>query len=142
MMAMSYAELVDFTNKMRAAPPMRVSCAMHFVTVMRNTRLEPPTFEDGPPTAIQPTQHEDGAYNAALECLRTYFNGEMNFELASGPTPPSTGDDFPPSAGWPSPMPGPPFCGGPTWVISDSHVSIEHARSSDVVSAYGGNHGT
>jgi hypothetical protein len=58
--------------------PPRATAAMSFVTQMNNKSYRAPGFDGGSGTVAELTDAEQAAYNAAVELLRNYFNGEVD----------------------------------------------------------------
>lgn len=90
--------------------PSRVVIAFNFVTMMRNSACKHIDHEmefEGAATVIK-CKSEAGAYSAAMDALRTYFNGENFIDLFSAPATQNHGEtgDGPGFSGVPT--------GGPT----------------------------
>ena len=78
--------------------PHRVSMSLQFVGLMRQTAVRP-AYEGGPASEAPQNRAEAAAYTAALDCLRTYFNGENFTGEPRGPGPAPDDREPPPAAG-------------------------------------------
>jgi hypothetical protein len=79
-----------------SSPPVRVSTAMQFVAMMRQTAVRPPMYDGGSLAEIPQARKETEAYAAALECLKLFFNGEHFLDDRATP-PQEPGDANPPT---------------------------------------------
>jgi len=92
----------QFTPQVAAVPPPRVQAAQQFLFWFHQGRAMPVMgFDQRPADPPDPTAKEKAAYESALDVMRLYFSGEMDY----GDSPPAShigGDDNPES---PAPVP-------------------------------------
>jgi hypothetical protein len=89
--------------------PHRVAISLQFVGLMRQTAVRP-AYDGGPVAEVPQNRAEAGAYTAALDCLRVYFNGEHFTDREAGrddepPIEPPAASPMPAPAPTPSPVP-------------------------------------
>lgn len=74
--------------------PMRVQAAQHYLHYTLSKTAPTPLFDGRATEGVPLTAKEQAAYDAALEVLRQYFAGEMDYGDAP-PIAPGRGEDGP-----------------------------------------------
>ncbi len=73
-----------YSAPIQSGPPPRVQAALQFIAMMNNKENGTPSFDGSRSPSGELTVHEKATYNSAMNMLKQYFSGEMDF----GDTPP------------------------------------------------------
>lgn len=80
-----FPQAVFSSGPIQASPPPRVQAALQFISMMNVKENGTPGFDGSHSPSGELTPHEKATYNSAMNMLKQYFSGEMDF----GDTPPS-----------------------------------------------------